>query len=236
MIKKLLPIFTCLLLSGCNDNKTGLAENVSENKNYAFSYSSNFSKVFNIYNESAVELPSGVDAIKAYTSNGIYGTSFYLQLYVDKSLDLHFSNKEETLIINENHNNGFLDFSEANGLINSELKTKFLAEEKRQSDLFGARVISYSENLAATASFLRYTTNIIPEYTLIEVAIPGPDVEAVYLYTGENVAVGIKPILTVTGKLRETDDLSQDGYLKIPLPQKIKNFYMDNCGTLCPPE
>jgi hypothetical protein len=88
--------------------------------------------------------------------------------------------------------------------------------------------------MAGTAVFLRYTKNVIPNHTLIEVSIPGPEDTAVYLFTGDKPVTKIQDLLKITGKLKETDDISSDGYLKIPLPQEIQDFYMENCGTVCP--
>jgi hypothetical protein len=134
----------------------------------------------------------------------------------------------------ENATYGFAHFDGVVSYTNDSLQEQENIIEKQQSDEYGTRVLSYSELMAGTAIFLRYSKNIIPDHTLIEVAIPGPEDTAVYLFTGDKPVKGFKNLLKITGKLKETDDISSDGYLKIPLPQEIQDFYMENSGTICP--
>jgi hypothetical protein len=235
MIKKILFLSVIFVLSGCNEKEVTSSIKTESEKSYALSYSDEFTEVFKIPNKSPTELPSGVDALKAYTLDDKYGTSFLLQIYIQDSINLYLKEQEKTLLASENSGNGFLDFSEAEGFLNQQVKARYLSREKEESDKFGARAISYSKNLAATLSFRRYSKNVISGYTLIELSLPGPDVEAIYLYTGDELPTKHESIIAITDKLVDSDDLSEDGYLKIGLPQEIQKFYMDNCGSLCPP-
>lgn len=234
MLKKYI-ILSTLFFIGCSSESDHNASTKIV-QNYSFVYDDNFSKTLKTISGSPVDLPNGIHAIKAFKSHTLHAEKFNLQLFITDPINLNFTEPDKTFLAYESSTYGFLSFSQARGFSDKEKLKKYNVEEKRQSDEYAGRVLTYSKNLAGTASFLRYSNTVLPGYTLIEVAIPGPDVEAVYLYTGKEVPVGIQPILAITDKLRETDDLSQDGYLKIPLPQEIKDFYLDNCGTLCPPE
>jgi hypothetical protein len=233
MIKKYL-ILSTLFFIGCSSGSDQSTSNKTD-QDYAFAYDENFSQTLKTVSGVPVDLPDGIHAVKAFKSHTLYAEKFNLQLFITDPINLNFTEPDKTFLAYESSTYGFLSFSQARGFSDKEKLKKHNIEEKRQSDEYAGRVLTYSKNLAGTASFLRYSNTILPGYTLIEVAIPGPDVEAVYLYSGTDVPVGAQPILRITDKLKETDDLSSYGYLKIPLPQDIKDFYMNNCGSLCPP-
>ncbi len=182
-----------------------------------------------------VDLPVGVNALRAYVSKFKYGDTFHLQMYLDDSLDLKLDPEEATFIVYDNSLSGFYGFSGARGFSDDKKNKIFSDWQQKQSDDYGWLFISYSESLIMSGGMMRYTKKLIPGYTLIEVMLSGPDVEAIYLFTGDTPPSSYKEIIDITNKLSDTDDLSQDGYLKIPLPEEIQTFYMNNCGDLCPP-
>jgi hypothetical protein len=183
---------------------------------------------------SPVALPEGINALRAYKSKNLLSEGFILQIYVSNSIKLNLVEPEKTLQAYENAIHGFMAFDGAAAYANESALSEYGKVQKQQSDEYGTLVLTYSELMAGTAVFLRYTKKVIPNHTLIEVVIPGPEDTAVYLFTGDKPVTKIQDLLKITGKLRQTDDLSSDGYLKIPLPQEIQDFYMENCGTVCP--
>ncbi len=231
-VSKFFLIFYFLFIYGCNDNKS---ENLSDEDSYEFVYSDEFENAFEMESEKNVDLPSGVNALRAYVSKFKYGDTFHLQIYLDDSLDLKLNSDEATFIVYDNGLNGFYGFSGAKGFSDDEKNKIFSDWHQKQSDDYSWLFISYSENLIVSGGMMRYTKKLIPGYTLIDVMLSGPDVETIYLFTGDTPPSSYKEIIDITNKLSDTDDLSQDGYLKIPLPEEIQTFYMNNCGDLCPP-
>ncbi len=233
----MVKLFSCLALSilllGCSDNEA--SESKEPDNQYAFVYSDEFLETFDMDPARSVELPKGVNAIRAYKSKFSYGETFNLQLYLDNDIQSALSRDEKVLISYDTASNGFMDFSGSYSFSGALKNKKYNALMDEQAEFFDSLVITYSKDLAATAIFLRYTNNLIPGYTLMEVVIPGPDVEAIYLYTGNEALKDRGEFMDLTNKLAETDDLSAEGYLKIPLPEEIQTFYMNNCGDLCPP-
>ncbi len=207
----------------------------SKEIDFAFVYSEEFTEVFDFASEKAVSLPQGVNALRAYKSRYSQGEAFSLQIYLDEKIQMFFKKDEETLVVYDNALNGFLRFSEKALLVDESIKEVFFENQTRQSDNYGALVMTYSKHLIMTGGITRYTKKLIPSYTLVEVMLPGPDVEAVYLYTGDTPLTEYGEIMDLTNKLAETGDLSTEGYLKVPLPEEIQTFYMNNCGDLCPP-
>lgn len=202
---------------------------------YAFVYSEEFTEVFDLASDQAVSLPRGVNALRAYKSRYTQGDAFSLQIYLDKKIKMNFKKDEETLVVYDNALSGFLRFSEKALFVDESIKEVFFENQTKQSDNYGALVMTYSKHLIMTGGITRYTKKLIPSYTLVEVMLPGPDVEAVYLYTGDTPLTEYGEIMDLTNKLAETGDLSAEGYLKVPLPEEIQTFYMNNCGDLCPP-
>lgn len=231
-MNKFFLIVSFLFIYGCNDNK---AENLSYDDSYEFVYSDEFEKTFDMESGKNVDLPTGVNALRAYVSKFKYGDTFHLQMYLDDSLDLKLDAEEATFIVYDNSQSGFYGFSGAKGFSDDKKNKIFSDWQQKQSDDYGWLFISYSETLIMSGGMMRYTKKLIPGYTLIEVMLSGPDVEAIYLFTGDTPPSSYKEIIDITNKLSDTDDLSQDGYLKIPLPEEIQTFYMNNCGDLCPP-
>ncbi len=213
----------------CNSTFSSVAND------FAFVYSEEFTEVFDLESNQAVSLPQGVNALRAYKSRYSQGDAFSLQIYLDEKIKMNFKNDEETLVVYDNALNGFLLFSDKALFVNESIKEVFFENETKQSNDYSALVMSYSKNLIMTGGITRYTKKLIPSYTLVEVMLPGPDVEAVYLYTGDTPLTGYGEIMDLTNKLAETGDLSAEGYLKVPLPEEIQTFYMNNCGDLCPP-
>ncbi len=227
---KKINFFVFLFFIGFSNSSLSSSEN-----DFAFVYSEAFTEVFDFAAEKAVSLPQGVNALRAYKSRYPQGDVFSLQIYLDKKIKINFKKDEETLVVYDNALNGFLHFSEKALFIDESIKEVFFENQAKQSDSYGALVMTYSRHLIMTGGITRYTKKLIPSYTLVEVMLPGPDVEAVYLYTGDTPLTEYAEIMDLTNKLAETGDLSAEGYLKIPLPEEIKTFYMKNCDDLCPP-
>ncbi len=229
-MKKNIIVFLFLFVSGCSDYAASSIED-----EYAFVYSDDFTKVFEMDSAESVDLPEGVNALRSYKAKYAHGESFNLQIYLDERVNIKLDKSEKTFIVYDNALNGFLRFSDKAGFVDKSIEDKFFNQEKKQSDEYGYLVISYAEDLIVAGGITRYTKKLIPSYTLIEVMLPGPDVEAVYLYTGDTPLTEYGEIMDLTNKLAETGDLSAEGYLKVPLPEEIQTFYMNNCGDLCPP-
>lgn len=199
---------------------------------YAFAFSEGLAEDFEVDVAEATKLPDGVLAIRAYTKEHFFGDSLILQLYTKGLINLPLESDDILARYYDNSLSGFLRFN-SDGVKNKDLSKKIREDEKAIDKKFKSLVISYSKEIATTASFERISKSLLPGYTLLEISIPNPDVTDIYLYTGHSPETDDKEIYNMIGALKVADNLTDYGYLKISLPKAIQKFYMSNCSELC---
>lgn len=200
-------------------------------------YSKEFAQRFNLPIEKSLELPDYILAIRTYIVENKIGRFNKIQFYIDPKMSLQLPDQIDSTITRENAYNGFLGFSHPHKIKSSDSELKNNEFNDNHTPILNWQLLSIDkQNMAGSNITIdRYSKEIIPNMTLIETNMGISPPTHIYIYNGESPpnieSVNLLLHQLISGKkIKKEDD-----FLEIKVPDKLRNFLLENCyiGERC---